>query len=228
MIRYFIVEDHALSRDFLRALCKRSSKLRWIGEACDFKQGLARISELRPDLVLLDLDLPDGDGLDIAAVIAKSDPHCRFAVISGHCDSYAVVRSMQLGCIAFIHKAIEGLEQMREIIPILASGGTFVSKTFIKLRESILNDPRAWHKLLSERECDVLRLIGRALSNLEIAEQLQITEATVQTHRSLIMRKLGVGGTPKLIRFAQENGFNREWAPLSVAAIRKDSSKMAS
>lgn len=206
-VRIFIVEDHQMFREAIRRACTRDFGHTVVGETDSGLNAVEKVKELRPDLVLLDLALPDIDGFNVADRLMREDPTCRILILSSHCDDYSLFRIERSGVHGFIDKNGNSLETLGEALKSIEKGNAYYSAAFQNARLARRNDPNNFSKVLSEWERAILCLIGKGLNDDEIGEKLEISGRTVATHRSNIMRKLGVPNTPKLIAFAHEHGF---------------------
>jgi two-component system response regulator NreC len=180
-----------------------------VREAADGVGGLGLCGDAQPDLVLLDLDLPDYDGLDLAAEIAREAPQARILVLSSHADPYSVHRIQSAGIHGFVDKNEQSPEMLREAMRAVADGRRYMSPLVQRIHLSLRTDAKAFPKLLSDREVELVRLFGLGLTNDEVAERLGISLFTVRNHRHSVMAKLGIMSTSGLIRYAIENGFTR-------------------
>lgn len=208
-MKLVIVEDQTIVREALRMECVRSFGHEVVGE-CDTGTGAVDlIVRLRPDAVILDLGLPGMDGFAVATLVRHALPEVRILVLSGLIDDYAVYRVEKTGVHAFVDKNAGTLTSLREALNALAAGKTWFSPTFQAARLARQKNPRSFEKLLSETERHILCLIGQGLTDDEIGHRLGISPTTAQTHRSNILQKLGVNGTPKLVAFAIRHGFAR-------------------
>jgi DNA-binding NarL/FixJ family response regulator len=180
-----------------------------VGETDSGAKAVEAIMELKPDVVVLDLTLPDMDGFNVAERVLAAQPHLRILVVSSHCDDYTLFRVEKAGVHGYIDKNSGTIDTMGEALKAIAEGRVYFSAAFMEAKVARRNDPRSFTKVLSEWERAILSLIGLGLSDDEIGERFEISPKTAQKHRSTIMRKLGVKGTPKLIAFAVEHGFTQ-------------------
>jgi DNA-binding NarL/FixJ family response regulator len=208
-MRLLVIEDQVMVRDLVTQLCREQFAGAQIAEAADGRTGVELCSKLRPDIVLLDLDLPDGDGLDRVAEIRQRSPGVKIVVITSHSDDYAIHRSLEANVAAFVDKCSQPIEAVGDAIAEVAAGRTFYSPAVARARARLRRDPHAFTKLLSVREQEVLRLLGEGFHNDTVAERLSVSPKTILTHRRNIMAKLGVHSTPELIRYAFKKGFTR-------------------
>jgi DNA-binding NarL/FixJ family response regulator len=208
-VKITVVEDHALMRDLLVRACRESVAASEVEGARDAATGLEVCRRMQPDLVILDLALPDGDGLDLVDELLSAAPGCRIIALSGYTDQFTLHRALRSRLHGFVDKNEQTIDQLNEGIRTVMAGDRYLSPVAREARESLRNDPDAFDKILSDREQNLLRLFGRGLSNDEIAGAVGLSELTVRNHRCRIMAKLGVRTSAELIRYALEKGFAR-------------------
>lgn len=179
------------------------------GETDSGKKAVELILATKPDAVVLDLSLPDMDGFNVVDRVLKAIPSVRILVVSSHCDDYTLFRVEKSGVHGFLDKNSNTLETLGEALKSIEEGRIYFSAAFLAAKTARRTDPRSFTKVLSEWERAILSLIGQGLSDEEIGERLSLSHRTVQTHRSNILRKLDIKGTPKLIAFAIEHGFTQ-------------------
>jgi len=208
-VKLLIVEDQTMVRELLAIACQQElpkAALRMCGSAQGALEECAREA---PDLVLLDLVLPDGDGLALLPEIFSRAPAAKVIALSSHIDEVTLHRALGSRVHGIIDKNEQPIKVLGEAIETVLGGGQYLSAAVQRLRASLRADPNAFDKILSDREQEALRLIGEGLSNDEVAERLKISAATAKNHRLNIMAKLGIHSTPQLIRYAIEKGFTR-------------------
>ena len=201
----FIVDDHPMMRDGLRALISSESDLEVCGEADDALPALEQIEKLKPDLIIVDITLRSTSGLELLKDLHHRAPSVPALVISMHDESLYAERVLRAGGRGYVMKQ-EGGKKLMEAIRHVLSGQTFVSP---KISARIL-DAFSGHRpegsspveQLTDREFEVFQLIGGGLSTKDIAAKLHVSAKTVEVHRVNIKRKLNLGTAPELIRFA--------------------------
>jgi DNA-binding NarL/FixJ family response regulator len=208
-LRIVIAEDHVMLREALIEYCTVQLGATVVGAVGSGRLAMRVIEDTRPDVVLVDLFMPDGDGFEVTAFTLARCPATRVLMLSSHCDNYTLLRVEQSGAHGFLDKNTQAMHILRRAFEALSRGESFYSQVYLDAKQARAKDPNVFAKVLSERECDVLSLIGLSLSDLEIAQLLSISPNTAQTHRSNIMRKLGVVSTVKLVQFAMVHGFTR-------------------
>jgi DNA-binding NarL/FixJ family response regulator len=206
-----LVDDHHVFRTGLRSIIAGAGDLSVVGEAPDARKAYAMVAATKPDVVILDLMLPDGDGIAVARELRRRTPEARVLILTIQNSELLVSRALAAGASGFALKSDEPDEILRGI-GVVASGQKYVSAGFgprapeliAQAEETVdTNDPLA---SLSRREREVCDLVLRGLSNQAVAEALCISIKTVETHRARINQKLGVHSTGQLIRLAAMQG----------------------
>ena len=208
-MRMAIVEDEPIVRSMLWIICAAQLGHEVAGEAESGRQAVDVVLAQRPDLVLLDLALPDITGLEVVERVRRERPEQRWLVITAHVNDVTIYRAEQAGVRGFLWKCDARPERLREAIDAVGAGRTWYCPVSRAVRDARLADPGAFSKILSPREQWMLALIGRGLSDAEIAAEHGLSPATAQKHRSNLLRKLGVAGSAKLTAYAIEHGFAR-------------------
>jgi len=209
-INVVIVEDQQLLADFFGAHCEDLGlKVRCRCGTC--REGLAAIREHRPDLVLLDLSLPDGDGLELVRLLKTELKSAapKILAISCHRDPWTMLQVQRLGLNGFVDKNEQCAEVLTNAIRTVLAGGAFYTPIVQKLSAAIRHDSKAFIRVLSEYEIQILSLIGGSMSDDEIGVVMGVRPTTIQARRRDIMIKLGIYAVPKLIRYAIANGLTR-------------------
>jgi len=194
-------------REAIRKAVTRELGHKVVGECGTGAEAVEHALRLRPEGILLDLSLPDFDGLTVVDRLHQAKFTPRILILSSHCDDYTLFRVERAGVDGFVDKNANTTAILGEALHAIEAGRCFYSTVFQEVRRARRDDPRAFTKVLTEWELEILSLIGLGLSDAEIGQRLQISPRTVQTHRSNLLRKLKVSGTPKLMRFAIEHGF---------------------
>jgi DNA-binding NarL/FixJ family response regulator len=212
MIQVAIADDHAVVRQAMTLLLEKTGEFRVVFESDTLAKTLRKLQEYSCDVLLLDLNLPDSNGLHTVEQIRRTFPKLNILVLSAYPEEEFAARAFETGANAYLHKSVAMPELCRAIRKV-ASGGSYIGK---KLEEVLpYGLPYDESKkdvdslsLLSEREFDVLRLIGAGLTNKEIALRLNISTKTVYTYRARIMEKLNIDSSTLLLRFALEHQFH--------------------
>lgn len=207
-VRLVIIEDFRCMAQMLHLLCVEHWGLEVPAVTHGGKEGLQAVGESKPDLVLLDIGLPDIDGLTLLPRLRQASPASKIIIFSALYNDCIVGRLLQVGWDGVIDKVADGMEFIREAIQTVRRGHRYTSpavrRLFVHYRES--NNP--FHHMLSEREKEILTCIAHALDDDEIAGRLGITAATVKAHRKRLFKKLGQPNTPKLMYYAIRHGYD--------------------
>lgn len=176
--------------------------------ACRSLQEADSIScRIQMDLVLLDMDLPDGEGLSYVTRQMERRPTTRILVLTAHVMNYTVIKLKRSGVMGVLDKGETDGEELLKAFDAVSRWRTYYSGSVEKSFRDMVQEPSAFYKTLSPREEEILKQFGRGLSNQQISELMGISEATVQGHRRNVMAKTGVRSTPELIIWAIQNGF---------------------
>lgn len=183
-----IVDDHEVVRRGIADVVDRSEGLAVVAEAGSVAEAMRRASLVRPQVMLVDLQLPDGTGIDIMERVAKELPDARCVVLTSFDDDDALASALQAGAKAFLLKSVRGAE-IADVIRAVAAGRTLLDERTVTRRRVDQNDPTAD---LTPSERRILELIGDGLSNREIGERLGVAEKTVKNHMTALLSKMGL------------------------------------
>jgi DNA-binding NarL/FixJ family response regulator len=213
VIRVVLVDDQELVRTGLRTLAERDGDIVVVGEAGTGRSGLSRVRELRPDVVLMDVRMPELDGLQATRQIV-ADPRLdgvRVLVLTTFDEDEHVFEAIRAGAAGYLLKDVSPTD-LRQAIRTVAAGGSLLSPSVTRtvmrsladrLRATVDDTPL---RDLTEREREVLALVGRGLSNEEIARELFLSPATARTYVSRLLAKLGARDRARLVVLAYETG----------------------
>lgn len=199
-VRLFLVDDHPLVRDGLRARLDGLPGLRIVGEAGSAAEALVQIDALRPDLLLLDVGMKDMNGIELAALLLQRPAPPHVVMLSMYDNPEYVQRALQAGAQGYVLKDAPASEIVAAIEAV-AAGGTFLSPAVSKK----LFRNQAARPLLTPRESEILSALGRGESSKQIARRLGLSVRTVDAHRQSIKRRLGIEGQAELIKYAVEH-----------------------
>lgn len=204
-VRIVTVEDERVLAETLGAWLESAPGFHIEGQANNAEAGWDLCLAKSPDLVLLDVGLPDGDGLSLAKKVREQLPKTRVIILTGKVDPYTAWRASQIGVHGLIDKATD-LAGLRQAITTVVEGGEFVSRSFQRIREGQLAESEAFHKVLSDRELEVLFSVTEGLGDAVIAQQMGISIDTVACHRKNIRKKLELHDDRGLIAYGRKWG----------------------
>ena len=203
--RVILVDDHPIMRHGLAQLIRMENGLDVCGEAGSAREGLDLVSKLKPDLAVIDLTLPDKNGLELVKDIRAMHPATVCLVLSMHDEALYGERSLRAGARGYVMKE-EAADHLITAIHKIMSGGLYVSETLnARMLEQMTAPTRAKAAgidSLTDRELEILELIGKGVATKNIAAQLSISARTVEAHRAHVKEKLGVTDGAALVRYA--------------------------
>jgi DNA-binding NarL/FixJ family response regulator len=209
-ISILLADDHTILRQGLSALLEAEPDFFILGEASTGLETLQKVRALDPDILVLDLALPDINGLEITRQVRHSNPHTRIVILSMHSKEAYVLEALNSGASAYVLKGSEARElilaihQARQGIRYLSPPLSDQSlEAYIQLTRGQEFDP---YETLTNRERQILHLAAGGCSNNEIARRLSISPRTVETHRAKVMAKLDLQNQSELVRFAIQHG----------------------
>jgi DNA-binding NarL/FixJ family response regulator len=204
-LRVAIADDHRLMLDGIKRALETAPDIRVVGEAMSGEEILALVPKVRPDVVILDMRMPKGDGLSTLAQLRKVYPDVKVIILSMYEDSEHIDRALHQGAAGYVVKSINPLD-LPSTIRQVVEGNVFHPRGRGGAEgEAGLVTGQSAPGGLTERELSILRLVAEGLSNLDIASKLYVTEQTVKFHLSNIYRKLGVGNRTEATRYAYRN-----------------------
>ncbi|MDR0432035.1 MAG: response regulator transcription factor [Bifidobacteriaceae bacterium] len=188
LINVMIVDDHEVVRRGIAEVVERSDGMQVVAEAGSVAEALRRAVLVNPQVILVDLRLPDGTGIDLMTQLREVVPQVRPVVLTSFDDDDALAAALESGAAAFLIKSVRGAE-IADVIRAVASGRTLLDERTLTRRRADHDDPTAD---LTPSENRVLKLIGEGLSNREIAERLGVAEKTVKNHITSLLAKMGL------------------------------------
>jgi len=203
-IHVLIADDHAIVRDGLRAVLELDSRIKVAGLASTGREALAAARNLHPDVVILDVAMTDMNGIDAAELMIKAVPRVRILMLSMHASSEYVHRALKAGAMGYVLKSA-ATKDIKEAINTVLGGRVFLSSG-IRLGRPGGESAASPLDSLSARERQVLQLVVEGQSSSRIASLLNLSPKTVETYRSRLMKKLGVGSVAELAKFAVAHG----------------------
>ncbi len=206
-IRILVADDHGIVRKGLRFLLERQQGMEVVGEASEGREAVRLCEELKPTVVIMDVAMPQLNGIDATAQIVKSSPGTGIVILSMHADESYLVRALSAGAKGYLLKDSAEVDIVRAV-QVVAQGRPFFSP---QIAQSLLEDYvktlqqrglQDSYDLLTDREREVLQLLAEGKSNKEVATILDLSTYTVETHRTNLMRKLNLHNTAEIVLYA--------------------------
>jgi len=211
MIRIILADDHAVMRRGLRLVLEAQGDFQVVGEASDGREAVVQAETLDPDIAVLDITMPNMNGIEAARQISSKLPRVSIVVLSMHADEGYVLRALKAGARGYLLKESPEADFIQAIRTVSAGKAFFsptVSRMLVEdyvrqLQDKNLDDS---YELLTQRERELLQLIAEGKSNKDIANMLNLSVYTVETHRGNMMEKLNLHSVPELILYAVRKG----------------------
>ncbi len=219
-LRIAIVEAMQTTAQMLQYFCHQLWCFDVVAMAHTGANALEQLSLIKPEVILLDLFLPDMDGITFISAMIGLLPTARIIVMAPVCNDYQLHKLGNAAICGFVDRFTDGLGNLRQAITQVSLGETYFSLRYLQASRRLRGSDTAFFKLLSEREQEVLLWIVQSLSDDEIAAQLDVSVATAKTHRRKIMQKLDLPNTPKLIRYGFELGIGMIDFPNGTQRVR--------
>ena len=206
-IRVLLADDHGIVRKGLRALLESQPGMKVAGEAADGREAVKLTAEIQPDVVIMDIAMPNLNGIEATAQIVKANPKTGVVILSMHSDEAYLVRALNAGARGYLLKD-SAEEDLLRAIQAVADGRPFFSpaiaqtllEDFVRsLQQRGLTDS---YDLLTDREKEVLQLLAEGKSNKDVATLLNLSPYTVETHRTNLMQKLNLHNTAEIVLYA--------------------------
>lgn len=220
-IKLMLVDDHDVVRTGLRSFLETQSGFEVIAEAKNGKQALEKAKEMQPDIVLMDITMPDMDGIEATLQFKKLYPDCQILVLTVHADKQYFMKMMEVGASGYITKQAAA-DELVAAIKAVAAGHVYLQPALARwlledyqqlAKGATLPTPDETNEkgtvsldILSERERQVLELVGEGLNNHDIGKKLGLSPKTIARHRERIMKKLNMHSRTELVKFAIRTG----------------------
>jgi DNA-binding NarL/FixJ family response regulator len=210
-IRVFLADDHTVVREGLRLILEREDDINVIGEAADGRQAVRQVQKLDPDVVVMDIAMPDLNGIEATNQIHENCPSAQVIILSMYSTSEHIFRSLQAGALGYLLKESAGQEVVKAVRAVHARRRYLcqqIAETVIDdyvRRRQASQEPSPLERL-SSREREILQLVVEGKSSAEIGEILFLSPKTIETYRSRLMQRLGISDLPGLVKFAIQHG----------------------
>ena len=207
MIKVLVADDHAVVRRGLRQILSETTELHVGGEAATAPEVIERVTRERWDVIILDISLPGGNGIDLIADIRRLRPDARVLILTVFAEEQYAVRAIRAGAAGFLTKE-SAPEKLLEAVRKVASGGRYVTLELAEALASAVAGESGGrpHELLSDREFEVLKMLASGRTVSQVADQLGLSVKTISTHRTRTLKKLHLRTTAELLRYAIDHG----------------------
>jgi NarL family two-component system response regulator LiaR len=208
-IRILIVDDHPLVREGLRAVLGQDPGLEIVGEAVNGVEAVAAVEQLHPDVILMDILMPNKDGIEATADILRAEPNARILLLTSVTNIERIRPTIRAGALGYIPKSAPP-EDLEQAIRTLYKGGVYLpaslARAFVRPASSITRSEELPPEILTERELEILKLVAQGLGNESIASRLVISPRTTGVHISHILDKLGLENRTQAALYALRHG----------------------
>lgn len=205
-IRVLLADDHVMVRQALRNLLEGEAELLVVAEASDGSEVLALCAEFTPDIVIIDVGMPNMNGIEATKQLLASHPNIKVLALSASAEKRFVLGMLEAGATGYIIKAEAGGELLRAVHSVIDGQSYLCPSVASMMIENIQGKSKSEKANLGQREQQVLELLAAGMTSPEIGARLNIAAATVEVHRRNIMRKLGVRGIAELTKYAIREG----------------------
>ncbi|MGC8823015.1 MAG: response regulator [Bacteroidales bacterium] len=204
-IKVFIVDDHDMFRQGVKTLLDTTNRIEVVGEAVNGKDFLEKFTQHNPDVILMDIAMPEIDGIEATALAREKKPDLKILALTMFGEEKYYYQMIQQGIKGFVLKS-SGISELLKAIETVAEGNNYFSnELLVKLIQNVAVKIQPEHPILTPREQEVLKWIALGYSNEEIAEKLHVSSATIRTHRTNLLHKTGCKNSASLVMWAIKN-----------------------
>jgi DNA-binding NarL/FixJ family response regulator len=214
MVKIVLADDHGIVRDGIKSTLRDEKAFKIIGEASNGVEAIEKVKALSPDVIIIDINMPEMNGIEATAIISKKYPNTKALVLSMHDNEDYILKSIEAGAAGYLLKDTSK-EEFIKAINAVAKGEKYFSTSISNIlatgylhrikKEGVRTTDEDSENGLTRREKGILKLIVQGLGNREIADSLSISVRTIEVHRSNMMRKLKVKNAVELVKYAMEN-----------------------
>jgi DNA-binding NarL/FixJ family response regulator len=213
-LRIFLADDHAVLRDGLKALVNAQADMEVVGEADNGRTACLRVKELLPDIVVMDISMPELNGVQATEMLKRECPQVKVLALTAYKDKAYLDQLLKVGALGYVLK-MSAAKELIEALRMVAIGKVYVDQEMTeKIAEGYLRDQflrgAVRQRELTGREEQVIRLIAQGYANKEIASQLDISVKTVESHKTNVMEKLELKSRTEIVRYAVRQGWLHE------------------
>lgn len=202
-IKVFITDDHYMVIEGIRSLLQAEESIEWVGHATNAASCMAYLKNHQPDIILMDINLPDKSGIDLCKEVKQKYPHVFIIGLSTFNQQSFIEKMMENGASGYVIKNATK-EELLEAIKTVQKGKTYLSH---ESAQALMKNPDSKRPVITRREIEILELISKGMTNPEIAAQLFISPTTVDTHRKNLLAKFEAKNVASMIRMAIEMNF---------------------
>lgn len=213
-LRIFLADDHVIMREGLRSLVNAQADMNVVGEAGNGRAALLQARELQPDVIIMDVSMPDLNGIQVTERLKQVCRKIMVLVLTAHDDSGYLRQLLEVGASGYVLKKAAA-EELIKAIRVVAAGGVYLDPSLAGKvvggylgKRGVRSNPLG--NEISEREAEVLRLVAWGYTNKEVAGYLRISVKTVETHKANLMQKLDLKSRVEMVRYALRQGWLRE------------------
>lgn len=204
-IRLLLADDHSLIREGFKSILGGNELFQLVGEADNGMDVVSLVEQTQPDVVLIDINMPRLNGIQVIEKLHKTHPHVKYLVLTMHEEREYVLKALKAGADGYVLKSIERAELEKAIKTVYKGGKYFSPQITSIIAESAANPPAETPEL-TQREKEILGMVANGRSTKQIADELQISVRTVESHRINMLKKMAVGNTAELIKKSMELG----------------------
>jgi two-component system response regulator NreC len=210
-LRIFLADDHAVLRDGLKALVDAQADMEVVGEADNGRTAWMKVKELLPDIVVMDVSMPDLNGVQATEMLKRECPQVKVLALTAYKDKAYLDQMLKVGALGYVLK-MSAAKELIEALRAVAVGNVYVDQEMTeKIAEGYVRDQFlrgvTRQRELTNREEQVIRLIAQGYANKEIASQLDISVKTVESHKTNVMEKLELKSRTEIVRYAVRRGW---------------------
>jgi DNA-binding NarL/FixJ family response regulator len=203
--KILLIDDHQLFNDGVKSLLSSEPSIDIVGQVFEAKNVLYEIQKSSPQLLFLDINLPDGNGLELSKIIVKNYPQIKIILLTMYDDLMLLKEAKKVGVQGYMLKNTSQKDLLQAVKTVM-EGNTFFDESISKESEPTNREDISKKYALTEREIEIVRFVKEGLDSYQIADNMNLSYHTVKTHRRNIHFKIGTSSTPEMIRFANENG----------------------
>lgn len=213
-LRIFLADDHAILRDGLKALVNAQADMEVVGEADNGRTAWLKVKELLPDVVVMDVSMPELNGVQATEILKRECPQVKVLALTAYKDKAYLDQLLKVGALGYVLK-MSAAQELIEALRMVAAGNVYVDQEMTeKIAEGYVRNQflrgATRHRELTNREEEVMRLIAQGYANKEIATKLEISVKTVESHKTNVMEKLELKSRTEIVRYAVRQGWLRD------------------